>query len=128
VEYEKLQRYIALVDAYTTNLSRSLPALLPLNVVADRQHVYRELRAAVQSLTAFGKAVDEQLGRGICRELFPGFDLWFGPPGLPGQLDVLMETTCDCCGQRLRTFDPLGREYFVIGQFSQACAGCFELL
>lgn len=127
-EFDALLKVSEMTEGYTRQLTRVLPAVVPVEYVSERQRVYREMRAALIALTTFAAAADTTLGREACRELFPGFDFWYGYPNVPGHINVLLDYHCDCCGLPLRVRDPLGQERFQIGQFTQACAHCFELL
>lgn len=63
-------------ELYARHLGHPLPAVLSMEIVTERQRIYREMRATLVALQAFAEIADRTLGRERCRELHPAFDRW----------------------------------------------------
>jgi hypothetical protein len=80
------------------------------------------------AMRRFGRALEQAIGFDTCLAAFPDFDRWFGRGGLPGNLDRLLDRTCDSCGRWLLQRDLLGWEAYRIEPFRHACIDCARLL
>lgn len=99
-----------------------------LDLVLQRRTAYQDTRTALMAMRRFGRALEQAIGFDSCLAAFPDFDRWFARGGIPGNIDRLLERTCDSCGRWLLQTDLLGREAYRIEPYEHACIDCASLL